>query len=215
MSNSVSIPDPIQSFSSFNKFWAIHHTERGEQTLLWESRTTTDEKRTLYTILNGQEVHVNSINEFLLTHSKCLSLSIPHDVQVLWNGKSQSAKLTETFSLQSESISVVINLCLVIDNSRYETEECDTLTDAIWELEERIGGGIKWWMQTCYHCLYSRPAFLVPVSDRDEMRCYRDVPDAFEEVKRQGKFASISALQAGHYFVDAFHSCAAWRPLKS
>ena len=215
MSKSLPIPDLIRSFSSFNKFWAIHCTEQGEQTLLWESRTTTDEKFTLYTVLDGQEVRVNSISEFLFAHPKCLSLSIPHDIQVLWDGKSQSAELTEDFSLQSEPSSVVIKLCLVIGNSRYETEECDTLTDAIWELGEIIDGDIKWWVQTCYHCIYSRPAFLVPMSDRDELRCYRDVPDAFEEVKHRGKFADASALHAGHYFVNAFHSCAAWKPHES
>lgn len=213
MSETSPLPDSFRAFSSFNKFWAIHRTEQGEQTLLWESRTTVDRKRMLYTIFDDQVVRVNSINEFLFAYPKCLSLSIPHDVKVLWNGESQFAKLTETFSLQADR--VVMKLCLVIGGTTYLTEDCDSLTDAIWELDEIIGDQIKWWLQTCYDCIYSRPAFLFPVSDRDEMRCYRDVPDAFEEVKRQGKFASISSLQAGHYFIDAYHACAAWESLGS
>ena len=214
MAKTLPTPDPTRTFASFNKFWAICHTEQGEQTLLWESRITVDQKHDFYTIFDDQEVHVNSINDFLFTHPKCLSLSVPHDVQVLWNGKSQFAKLTEIFSLQPEKPSVVIRLSLDISDLSYLTGECDALTDAIWELEEIIGESTKWWIQTCYHCAYSRPAFLVPMSDRDEMRCYRDAPEAYKEVKLRGKFASTIALHAGHYFVSAFHSCAAWKPLQ-
>lgn len=208
MSETSPLPDTFRAFSSFNKFWVIHHTEQGEQILLWESRTTAGEKRVLHTIFEGQVVRVNSLDEFLLANPECLSLSIPHDVKVLWNGESQFAKLTEILSLRADR--VVMKLCLVIGGTTYLTEECDSLTDAIWELDKIIGEKTEWWLQACYHCIYSRPAFLFPVSDRDEMRCYRDVPEAFEEVKRLGKFAGISALQAGHYFVDAFHACAAW-----
>ena len=212
MSESLSKPDHIQPFASFNKFWATHRTQHGEQTLLWESRRTIDEKQILYTVFDKDEVRVSSINDFLFAYPKCLSLSIKHNVNVLWNGELKHATLSEIFSLQSEPLRCVLKLCLAIGDTRYETEYCDSLTDAIWDLDEIINDNVTWWLQTCYDCIYSRPAYLFPVSDRDEMRCYRDVPDAFEEVKNQGKFASNSALHAGHYFVDAFHSCAAWKP---
>lgn len=147
---------------------------------------------------------------------KCLSLSIPHTLYVLWNSVPKAAELVETFVPAPASPSFVnVKLSLVVDGNVYETEACDTLTDAIWELDEAIGEEIEWLLQTCYDCLYSRPAFLTPVSDRDHMRCYRDVPEAFAEVRRQGKNASAEALHSGHYFVNVFHTCAAWQPGKS
>ena len=78
------------------------------------------------------------------------------------------------------------------------------------ELDDIIDDVAVWHLKTCHGCKFSRPAFLWPVSDRDELRCYRDAPDALAELRSQGKFASSEALHAGEYFVNAFHRCSAW-----
>jgi hypothetical protein len=86
------------------------------------------------------------------------------------------------------------------------------LQDAIWELQEQTEKLASWWFRTCYHCRYSGQARSYALSDR-EYWCYRDVPEAYEEIRSRGKYASSAARFAGDYFVDAFHMCSAWQPV--
>lgn len=73
-----------------------------------------------------------------------------------------------------------------------------------------------WAIQICHECIYSRPAFRHPVSDRDELRCYRDVPkEIFDRIlDKVEKHPPLEIEYSGHYFVSAFHMCAGWQPVE-
>jgi hypothetical protein len=88
------------------------------------------------------------------------------------------------------------------------------LTDAYVELQEITELVARWWLCTCFDCKYSGHARDYCLSDR-EYWCYRDVPDAYAEIAAKGKYASQEARFAGDYFVDAFHTCAAWQPYRA
>lgn len=204
-----------RNFVIARSFEAIYRTRLGEHVLLWESRTPPSGNALFFTVLDGQEIRVGSIHEFIQQHPECISLSIHHTMHVLWNGVSKKAGLDEIYVPDRTGRAyAMIKLRLVIDSAEFETEECSTLADAALELEEIIGSGVEWCLQTCFECDYCSSAFPSPASDRDDLRCFRDDPEAFMEVKRKQKFASAEARFSGHYFVNAFHTCAAWRPLR-
>jgi hypothetical protein len=144
-------------------------------------------------------------------------LSIPHTIHMLWNGEVKQAEVTEIFRPRpnvGHSLFAALQLRLVIEGRKYETSLCNTLQDAVWELQEITEAKADWWLRTCYHCQYAGQARDYATSDR-EYWCYRDVPDAFAEIQAKGKYASREALYAGSYFVNAFHVCAAWRPIQT
>jgi hypothetical protein len=210
------LPVYLRNFVAASAFEAVYITEQGEQTLLVEVRRKPDGKMLLFTVVDGQQVREGSIQEFILTHQACKSLCIRHTVHVLWNSTPKTGELLEIFVPEQDvSRGISVRLRLTIASTAYETDACATLTEALMELDDVIGSETDWWLQICHDCYYSAPAFLFPVDDRDDLRCYRDAPDVVAEVRDKGKFASPEALYAGSYFVNAFHTCAAWRRRKT
>jgi hypothetical protein len=209
------LPAYARNFMAASSFEATYRTDQGEQTLILEVRRTPDQGLLLFTVVDGQPVRVNSIHSFILTHPACRALSIPHTVGVLWNGTHKRAEFLEVYAPAPDpdpTYRVSIEAALTIEGTTYKSEACATLSEAMAELRDAIGPETDWWLLTCYHCDFQQPAFRFLVDDRDEMRCYRDAPEAlFVEAKRRGKGASDEALYAGHYYVNAFHTCAAWR----
>jgi hypothetical protein len=207
--------NPSKNFTAFSIYEATYRTEQGEDTILLEFRTMPNEQQVLFTVIDNKQIRADSIHELVYSLPSLVSLGIPHSVRLLWNGNIKLAKLIETFR-PSQDIEypsfASLQLRLVVDNKTYETALCNTLQDAIWELQEMTEAEAAWWLRTCYHCQYSGQARDYALSDR-EFWCYRDVPDAFAEIQAKGKYASREARQAGRYFVNAFHACAAWRLL--
>jgi len=186
--------------------------------LLIEMRISAEGKILLFTVVNGQQIRSSSIQEFVLSHPDCLSLSIGHSVNILWNKAIERAELYEIYvPVHSGHNLIRVKVRLIVGNTTHETEACETLTEAVMELKELTSPDAEWWIQTCHHCIYSYPAFLGPGwDDRDQLRCYRDTPDEFVQIHQKGqKFVSSDTMYAGNYFVHAFHTCAAWRKPKA
>jgi hypothetical protein len=204
-------------FADFRVHTATYRTQQGETTILLEIRMMANEEHLLFTMVGDQEIRVGSIYELLHTLPSLVSLSIPHEVHLLWNGEIKQAELTEIFRPRPSvgyPLFAALQLRLAIEDRNYETSLCNTLQDAVWELQEITKAQADWWLRTCYHCQYAGQARDYATSDR-EYWCYRDVPDAFAEIQVKGKYASQEALFAGNYFVNAFHTCAAWRPIQA
>jgi hypothetical protein len=211
--------DSITHFVAVDNFEAVYRTTNGEQVLRWEMRTKHDWNRVFFTRVNNQDIQVRSLEAFVLLQPDCVALLIPHQVNVLWNNQSIVAELVEIFTPmrnKHESLApkVWVNLKLTIGDLSYETVKCDSFSEAIWELNELVGLETIWWLQTCHHCKFSYSAFPGPTNDRNDLKCFRDEPKAFAEVQEKGKFASTEALNSGDYFVNVFHTCAAWQQIK-
>jgi len=207
------LPIYARNFVAATAFEVTCSTEQGDETLLVESRRRLDGGMLLFTVIGGQQVQAHSLHELLLASHRCVALTIPHNIRVLWNGVSKSASLLEVLIPTREPLfQPSVKLQLTFDAATYATETCDTLYDAIRELEDILGGDVAMWFQTCIHCNYSWPALYNPGwEDRNDYKCYRDTPEAHIEIRRNGKFASTAAQEAGDYYVDAFHTCAAWQ----
>jgi hypothetical protein len=206
-----------KNFIGANNFIAIYNTLTDTLLLLCESRVLADGQQVFYTNVDGSEIYANSIHDFVRNDTKCISLSIEHPVYVGSKGETNEAILTEQFiRAENDNIAPIhFKTILSIGDKLYESDECDTLTDSIEELLEILGKDQRCRLQICHCCNFSWPAFLHPVSERDELRCFRDAPvDLFEEVLAKGKFASKNARFSGHYYVNAFHRCAAWQPIR-
>lgn len=202
-----------QRFISVHTYYARYRTQQSEQIILLETRTKSDRSRQIFTIINDEQVRATSIQALLLMRPDCKSLSISHEVSVVWDNSIKNATLIEIFSISQSLGQVSVSLVLEIDGISYSTSECVSFTEAVDELREITGHDKVWRLQTCFDCRFSRPAFLDPTDDREELRCYRDAPEAFEDVQARSKFASQEALSAGDYFVDAFHKCAGWQSI--
>ncbi len=202
-----------QNFVAAQAFEAAYEDTQGQQNIMLELRFKADESCLLFTIVRDEPVYASSIHDFVLKCRDCTQLSIGHNLFVLWNGISKPAQLVEHFIPNRGKPLVIIKTSLFIDGIVFESTDCDTLQDAIGELHDLTDAGISWQIKTCYHCKFCYLAFLGPQSDRDDYRCYRDAPEAFAEVQERGyKFASRASQIAGSYFVNAFHTCAAWEP---
>ncbi len=208
------LPASGRNFVGVSAVEAVYHAAQVSHRLLLELRRSADGTMRLFTEIGGQQIQARSIHEFILARSDCKSLAIPHRVRVLWQGVPRVADLLEVFiPRHDEAANIHVQLRLDMEGSTYETEPCATLSDAVRELRERFPADTEWWLQTCHHCAYSSPFLLGPGwDDRDDLQCYRDAREALAEVRWMGKFAGYDTLHAGDYFVNAFHTCAAWRP---
>lgn len=210
---------PIENFVAVQTFEATYHDAVGELRLVVELRQNVKGHLSLFTKLRGQEIRVKSIQEFVKSQPDCISLSIPHHVHIQWKDKLQPAHLIEIYSPTFGSHPFTwCNLKLIIDKTSYETEECDSLTEAWWELHEMTQQEDKSWrLITCYDCFFAQAGYLFFGHDeRDQLRCYRDAPaEVAEEVNENPKHAHKEALESGAYFVNAFHTCAAWEPRRA
>ena len=174
---------------------AIYKTDNGDLSILLEMRQRVNGETEIYTWIHDEKVRAKSIPDLILSRSECLSLTINHDVPVIWGEDIERAILQETLTPNKQDPAhVLLSLKLMVDDIAYETSACVSLTEAIFELDEKVGNEVKWYLKICHSCKFSRPAFAWPVSDRHELRCYRDAPEAFAEIRNKGKFASRDAL---------------------
>ena len=211
------LPDYITGFTNFRIHEAIYQTKDKKETILLEFRLTVLEEDILFTVIDGKQIRVETIHHLVQALPALVSLSIPHSIRLLWNGVIKQGELVEIFSPSQDPkhpLIASLQLRLTLDDQTYETTICDNLQDAVQELEEMTEAEAQWWLCTCYHCHYSDHNRLYSLSDR-EYACYRDVPEALAEIRAKGKIASPEARRAGKYFVDAFHTCAAWKPAQT
>ena len=212
------LPGTTQNFVAAHFFEATYQSAHGDQLILIETRTRHDNSTLVFTMIDGQPVRASSIPDLVLSRSDCISLSISHVVPMLWNSAPLKGQLIEVFHPTPNGSHWSVTLKLTIDDVTYNTSPCISLTEAMFELQtliEKSVPDLKWSLRTCLECKYSFPAFLGPSSDRDELKCYRDASEALTERQQKHKFASSEALNAGAYFVNAFHRCAAWQPSDS
>lgn len=189
--------------------------------ILIESRMTWDAIVVLYTKIGEDTYRVESIEELVSSVPKIKSIEIPHKVYLSIDGEMVVANLTEVFSSggRGNKKPIIFQVKLIIMEKVYRTSDCETLTDAIWELDEIMSQDLKkgWRLFSCYDCRFSYFARSYLNSDRMYW-CSRDVSTKdLEEIESKGKFASQKSLFAGVYYVDAFHYCAAWtakKPIK-
>ena len=213
----LDLPLVYQNFVSATISEAGYETMRGVQTLLIETRTyikKMNESRTqmLFTRIDGEPVQVPSLYDLALRDAKCLNLSIPHSIMVEWNNVTLRAVLTEVIvPHHGPKSSRSIKLLLSVGERLFETDLNDTLQDAFEELDEQTGSQNALWFKVCYQCTYGYPKLNGPQDERENIQCFRDSPlGHLEEVKRLRKFASRDAHNSGDFFVNAFHTCAAW-----
>ncbi|MBX3065730.1 MAG: hypothetical protein KF726_22320 [Anaerolineae bacterium] len=206
-----------KSFVSTHWYDAIYETPVEQISIIFEERIQADRSSLIFTRLNdGREIRASSIPDLVITNIDCISLSIKHEISVWWNGKTEKGQLEETFARsQEDSSNTSVTLVLNVRAGQYTTTACESFTEAMFELHNITPQEISWRLQTCFDCKFSYPAFTDPTSDRDELQCHRDAPLAFQEVQTKGKYASLAALHAGDYFVNAFHTCAAWELIQS
>lgn len=205
--------DYKRNFASFHVQEAIYRTEHKQEEILVETRMTALEDQLFFTIVNNQQIRASSIHKLVHLLPSLLSLDIKHSIRLLWNDEKRRAEIEEIFRPRQTSQNSLLassQLRLTVDNKTYETTICDTLMDAIWDLQEIIQSKAEIWLYTCFHCQYNGHAMNYLVGDR-EYWCYRAVPEAFAEIRAKRKAASQSARFAGKYFVNAFHTCAAWQ----
>jgi hypothetical protein len=216
----LDLPLIYQNFVSAAVFEAVYTTARGTQMLLIETRTymkkmNGSQTQSLFTVIDGVAVREQSLYDLVLRDPECQSLSIPHSLGIEWNGATKSALLTEVlvpYHGPKPGRSVSVKLLFSVDNQFFETELNDTLQDAFIELDEQMGSSDALWFKVCYQCHYGYPKLEGPQDERENLQCFRDSPpEHFEEAKRLGKFATAAARQSGDYFVNAFHTCAAWK----
>jgi hypothetical protein len=207
-------PEHAKNFVSAHVQDAVYKTEHEQQNILLEFRKFPSESELVFTIVNEQDFRVASIHELVYALPSLVSLSLSHSIRLFWNGASKNATLIELFmpSYTHRPTSADLQLRLILEDESYQTTACDTLQDAIWELQEQTKLEAEWRLCTCFHCLYSGYARDYAVSDR-EYWCYRDVPEAVTEIQTNGKVVRNDTRWAGAYFMDAFHTCAFWRPL--
>lgn len=202
-----------QNFIAAKVYEAVFKTQQAEEIITLELRTRSDRTTTLFTVIDNQETRAASIPSLLLIRPDCISLSIAHTLDVQWNDVRKKCTLTEIFLPEWDNRSFVpLKIALMVDDETYLTSVGISFTEVMSDLHDVIRPRINWRLVTCYDCKYSRPAFLGPTSDRDELRCFRDTPTAFRQIEQTAKFVSGELLHAGDYFVDAFHRCAAWPP---
>lgn len=214
----LDLPLIYQNFMSAVTFEADYETKQGKETLWIESRIYLEKlnephAQVLFTCISGNTIRVPSIQHLILQKEDCLSLSIPHSVTVDWDTASKRAILTEVYVPHHGFIpSWGVQLLLHVDDRFFKTGLNDTLQDAFLELDEQVGSELSLFVKVCYQCDYSYDAPPGTRDERENLQCFRDNPERLQEVKKMNKFASAEALRSGHFFVNSFHTCAAWRP---
>lgn len=184
----------------------------GTEKIVIEERANALDEFEIYAIVKGEPIRARFFEEFAASLPGMRRLEIPHRIELVWDGEIRKADFIEVFKRSAEGdghAMIEFSVVLKVGDNSYATEACDTLQDAIWELEETISHRATWRIRSCYHCFYSGHARFYATSDR-EYWCYRDIPD-FPEWKSDWKGATPSERSSGHFYVNAFHTCAAWR----
>lgn len=207
------LPEYASQFTNFELYEAVCSIEGKEKRTMLEIRVNAIEEKTMLTMVNEQLYRANSIHQ-LVHMIPCLEyIEIIHPIYLLWSNEDKLASLIERYEpcqpTNNEQLSLS-RIILIVDDKKYKTDTCDTIMDAIWELQEFIKPDAQIWLKTCYHCQFSGNAMDYLVGDRDYW-CYRDVPEALDEIRAKRKGASRLARFSGKYFVNAFHTCSAWQ----
>ena len=201
-------------FMAALSYAATCQMDHGEVPLILELRRFPDGAVLWFTIVEGREIRANSFRGLFESIPEMVSVAIPHQLTVTWNGRSREATIIERMFRDTEApFDVSVQLQLVLDSEAYTTTACDVLQDAQMELYDIVRPEVQLVVQTCTTCFYGYGLSLGPGwDDRNDLRCHRDSPpQLFDSLRRKGKFASWDARYSGHYFVSAFHRCAAWR----
>ena len=162
----MSTPETLnRNFVAVSVCDAIYKTQQGDQSIILESRAKADRTETIFTIIGGQEVRAGSIQELVLKRSDCISLTIEHAISVVWNGVLKTAVLYEIFIHDKNNPAYPpVKIILSVDNTPYETSECDSFSEAMFDLHDVTRPIAEWRLVTCYDCKYSYPAFSGPHS---------------------------------------------------
>ena len=200
-------------FMSVRAYRGQYETADGAQPLILEQRLLPDGEMRVFTVLAGQPVRARSIQALMLERPEWVALRLAHTVDVLWKGRRHLAELEEAY-LRAPGFSahLAVALCLRIGGEVVATELCDTLSEALAELQAlgAAGGGYR--PVICHSCALSRPSLTAPGwDDRDDHQCFRDTPEAYASIGGDGRPVRGWGLHGGDYFVNAFHTCAAWR----
>jgi|SRR5579872_2843046 len=203
--------------ASFNKWEALYYTDQSCERITLEMRVTRQE-RLILAAIGEQSVGARSIQELVALRPDCRELSISHALTLLLNGERKAATLLERFMRdETKPGSVGRQIILTVDKNRFESRICNSLTEAMFSLDDTLGASNKWWLQICFDCRFSREAKFVPLDDRDLLVCYRNFPDKLSQIEQlEDSHNDISPLSdQGHFFVNAFHCCGAWKEKRS
>lgn len=178
-----------------------------------EIRIFSFQEHKVFTVIEGKRIYSEWIGGIVVENPLVKSLRIDRSIHILLNGKRTPAVLTETIrrvesERESATDSAEFQFRLQREGREFVSTYHPTLTDGIWEIQESAKPEFEIWLQTCFHCRYAHLGGFLG-NDR-EFRCYRDVPDAYNEIRLRGKQASQNAQYARTYSVSAFHACAGW-----
>ena len=201
------------NFASISALPATIRTENGEEEILVEIRVSSSREHSIFTVIEGERIYSNWIGGIVVENPSVIWLRIERAIHILSNGKRTPAVLSETmkkveYEQGTVAESAESQFRLQFDGKEFVSDYNPTLTDALFDIYDLAEPEFDIRLQTCYHCRYANHASLLN-NDR-EYRCYRDVPDAYDEIRLKGKQASNDARFAGTYTVNAFHTCAAW-----
>lgn len=211
------LPDFSNNFSRFYVHEGIYKASGREINILIESRKNSSGEELIYSKYDDEEIRAASIYEFVSKLPSLESLQIAHTIRIKWHDELKRVKLHEIFTpaIRTSTVPPIsLQLEVKIDSKSYKTQPCDTLLDAKQELAETTKEEAKLQICTCITCDYSGQAEDYLMDDR-EYWCYRDFPEAYDEIRKkrmQRKRASGEAKYSGVFYVSWFHTCAAWRP---
>lgn len=206
-------PDNWNRFISSRYYRAKYKSDSGEEEIIIEVRANAIDEFKFFSIVMGEKIVASYLMQFAMLLPNLISLEIPHSLQVMWSNNIYEAQLLEIFQVtetDSDSKSCTLRLELKVDQQVFQTEPCDTLQDAVWELDGLIGDQIQWQLRTCFHCYFSGHARDYITGDR-EYWCYRD-SSIYPERRNQWKSVDPKIRFDADFYVNAFHTCAAWRP---
>jgi hypothetical protein len=196
-------------------FEATYRDGENEQRLVLEQRVKWPIwwELLLFTVIGDQPVYADSVQALLLSQPSWESLRIPHDVTVLLDGERKAARIHEVYTANAGHIEIRLLLDIEGEDKVYETEPCDSLQDARRELDELIGPSRGLWLQVCRECLHSWEISTGPGWDEhEEHGCNRD---ALLAPRENDLLGGVTHFEGRYdFFVHAFHTCAAWRPIR-
>jgi hypothetical protein len=199
--------------ASFNTWDALYITETSRERIVLEMRVMRLGRR-VFTKIGQLAVDSKSIQELVAGRVDCRQISVFHRLTVLVNGQARDGMLEEVFTRGEPGRTTVgRQLVLVIGEKTFKSTVCNSLTEAMFSLDDELGSATKWWLKVCFDCRFSRDAGFVPHDDRDFLVCYRDFHDQLLQIEQTETSRDNSEFppNVGDYFVNAFHTCPAWQ----
>ncbi len=203
--------------ASFNMWEALYFGEQSCEAITIEMRVT-PQNRLVFAVIDKEPAEARSIQELVAERPDCREISMSHALKLILNGEAKAASLVERFIRDQTRPGLVgRQLVLTVDERRFESQICNSLTEAMFSLDDMLGSSAKWWLTICFDCRFSREARFVPLDDRDFLVCYRDFPNQLSQIEQleDSRKDATQLSDGGHFFVNAFHSCAAWKEKRS